>query len=230
MTAPSITTGCTTRLACPVVGRSASRAPVSGATSSAKNLRRLPLPICRPSSSSTAVRATKTIASKPSSSSQAALEKIGTQLLSFAGKDRKNRSGSGADTIIVPAGVESPITRRIIFSLLRAGKRVVAGALCVVWKVGTEMHVHNRKEGVAEDRKERRARGRERAKDKRKKQEGKKNEPQACAAELPYRECNPHPHPLFLLFQKRKKNGKKQRSTTSRRRRSTSSSSPSSSY
>jgi hypothetical protein len=163
------------------------------------------LPICRPSSSSTAVRATKTIASKPSSSSQAALEKIGTQLLSFAGKDRKNRSGSGADTVIVPAGVESPITRRIIFSLLRAGKRVVAGALCVVWKVGTGMHVRNRKEGVAEDRKERRARGRERAKDKRKKQEGKKNEPQACAAELPYRECNPHPHPLFLLFQKRKK-------------------------
>ena len=208
MTAPSITAGCTTRLACPVVGRSASRAPVSGATSSAKNLRRLPLPICRPSSS-TAVRATKTIASKPSSSSQAALEKIGTQLLSFAGKDRKNRSGSGADTIIVPAGVESLITRRIIFSLLRAGKRVVAGALCVVWKVGTGMHVHNRKDGVAEDRKERRARGRERAKDKRKKQEGKKTSHKRA----PQNSLIENAILTLTLFSSSFKNGKKREKT-----------------
>ena len=117
---------CATRPACSEVGRSASRALANGA-SSVKNLRRSSPTILTPRPSSIAVRATKTIASKPSPSSQA-LEKVGTQLLSFATKDKKNKGGSGADTVIIPAGAECTLARRLIFSLLRAGKSVVAGA------------------------------------------------------------------------------------------------------
>ena len=130
MMPPSIAAGCATRPACSAVGRNASRALANGA-SSVKIPRRLPSSSSSTIStprrhSSSAVHATKTISSKPSQSSQA-LEKMGTQILSFTKKNKASGS-SGADTIIVPAGAESQIVRRLIFSLLRAGKSVVAGA------------------------------------------------------------------------------------------------------
>jgi len=124
----------------------------------------------RSSSSSTVVaRATKTIASKPSSSSSA-IEKVGTQLLSFV-KDKKNKA-AGADTVIVPAGAESQIARRLIFSLLRAGKSVVAGECgflslsCIIreeaikkspmeyWKVEAELEKATRERGAKSSEKE----------------------------------------------------------------------------
>ena len=142
---PLIAAGCATRPACSVAGRKGSRALANDA-SSVKSRRSSPTISTtspRPSSlSSTAVRATKTIASKPSSPSSKALEKVGTQLLSFA-KDKKNKGGSGADTIIVPAGAESQLARRLIFSLLRAGKNVVAGALFLFLFVRVEREHRN---------------------------------------------------------------------------------------
>ena len=132
----SIAAGCARRSS--VADRNAIRAPVNGATSSLCQRLPSPPPIRRPSSSSSspsAVRATKTIASKPSSSAQA-LEKIGTQLLNFAGKDKKKNRSGGSDTIIIPAGAESQIARRIVFSLLRAGKSVVAGTPTIAIALG----------------------------------------------------------------------------------------------
>lgn len=201
-----------------MAGRSTSRALANGA-SSVRNLRRSPiLAPPRPSSSSTAVQATKTIASKPSpSSSQQALEKIGTQLLSFA-KDKKSK-GSGADTVIVPAGAESTFARRLIFSLLRAGKSVVAGArisfFSFAWVGRGSWNARDTGEWRAEEKKE--ATSEEREESKPEQEKGQATSVGDGFAS-PYRDKSSLSTSFSFLTKT------KQRSTTSRRRRSTSSS------
>lgn len=134
--APLIATGRITRPSYSAAGRNTSRGTGSGASSVGLN-RRLPMTTTTtifPRPFSVVTAATKTIVSKPSSS---AVNRIGTKLIGFA-KDKQRAGRGNGSTIIVPAGADSNFVRRLVFSLLRAGKSVIAGAF--FWKKAIGMH------------------------------------------------------------------------------------------
>lgn len=105
----------------------AATAPVTTTTSSISSRRPLHLRRQQFSSKTTAVSATRTTRASP------AIADVGTQIIK---RVTGSSGGPGADAVFVPAGgADTLFGRRLIYSLLRAGKKVVAGAFILFFFV-----------------------------------------------------------------------------------------------
>lgn len=83
-----------------------------------------------PASISTSLRRQSTTAASATKTTKAAspVAAVGTQLLKRVAGAGPGPGGAGADAVFVPAGgADTLIGRKLIYSLLRAGKKVVAG-------------------------------------------------------------------------------------------------------